>query len=707
MKGKLVLVFGLVFAIAAQAGVSDAVPSSGGEVDSPFSIVVGGTEDITWEARTAAPAPARYWSPGTGVVRDTIYFLGGRQSNAASVRTIFAYDIANDVWITSGLPNLLTTRRAGAGGRIGNKIYVAGGRDSSSVTLNTCQEFDVDTKTVTAKANMPLGSWANCGAVAGGKLYVIGSENSVGNTYEYDPAANTWATKATLAPGRGWAAAAGADGKVYVTGGSSTGSTLSDCWMYDPAANTWTQKANMPGPRIYHNMVSYNDETIYVLGGSADGAVAADRLVYKYDIASNTWSTETQMITARGWSMPNVVGNSIWIAYGSNCTTPTYLLNNEEGILAVPYATDVGVQTIVAPPPSMFQGTVAPRAEIKNFGTDPQSDIPVYCRIDSAGSNVYSEDVTHAGPLDPGATAEVVFPNWSSGPEGNVYQVTFFTDLSGDENPNNDTLSRTTTISGAPPEDTIHVDGPYSNNAVGLTAGGTFYTAARLTPTVGCNVIALIFYHHDPSQDQYAFVWGQNTSSNPGPVVESIPYTGADTMWIRCNLAAPYHINANEDVWVGPRYTHAAGQYPGGVDAGPAAPQRGGFINYDGSWTELRLVGLNFNWNIRAIVWYDGGVEEQVLEPARFEFLGAAPMPVRDFANIRYSLSKDAPVNLSIYNASGSRVRTLVDGVVERGERTVSWDRQDDGGRLVANGTYFYRLTVDGRTVSAKSVVLN
>ncbi|MEO0067676.1 MAG: kelch repeat-containing protein [candidate division WOR-3 bacterium] len=290
--------------------------------------------NLVWYNRTSAPSPGRYWCPGTGAVRDTIYFCGGRQQNATSVRTITAYDIQNDTWITSGLPTLLTPRRAGAGGRIGNKIYVAGGRDSLSTTLNTCEEFDVDTKTVTAKANMPAGAWACCGAVANNKLYVIGNENRTGTTYEYDPATNTWSTKASCPVGRGWAAAVGAGGKVYVCGGADpSNAELRDCWEYNPATNTWSQKANMPGTRIYHRAVAYQDTIIYVLGGSVTGTTPADNLVYRYHIPSNTWRTETPMNTRRGWEMANVVGGSIWVAYGSDCTTPTYLTNLEEGII--------------------------------------------------------------------------------------------------------------------------------------------------------------------------------------------------------------------------------------------------------------------------------------------------------------------------------------------------------------------------------------
>jgi hypothetical protein len=36
----------------------------------------------------------------------------------------------------------------------------------------------------------------------------------------------------------------------------------------------------------------------------------------------------------------------------------------------------------------------------------------------------------------------------------------------------------------------------------------------------------------------------------------------------------------------------------------------------------------------------------------------------------------------------------------------VTWNRTSNSGSRVSNGTYFYRLTVDGKSVSSKSVVL-
>lgn len=402
----------------------------------------GGSFGIVWSRQQSSPPPGRYWCPGTGVVRDTIYFLGGRidygGGNTNSTRTIWAYVPATNSWITTGLPTLLVPRRAGGGGRIGNKIYVAGGRDSSHITLNTCEEFDVDTKTVTQKASMPgTGCWACASAVAGNKLYIIGDENKTGNTFEYDPVANQWYTKASLPVGRGWAAAAGAQGKVYVFGGSDASSnTLSDCWEFNPGNNTWTQKAPMPGPRIYHTAVTYNDTLIFVLGGAADGAGYADSLVYCYHVLNNTWSVITPMPTSRGWLMANQVSGVIYASLGSDCATPTYLTVNE---MAMFVEHDVGVVRVVPSHRAPPNQQAVFRMLVKNYGEATEDFTVRMVVYDSiAGSNVIEDEkpVTGLGRND---SLWVVFDSLMP-VSGNIYLVTASVSLTGDENPYNDTL---------------------------------------------------------------------------------------------------------------------------------------------------------------------------------------------------------------------------------------------------------------------------
>ena len=50
------------------------------------------------------------------------------------------------------------------------------------------------------------------------------------------------------------------------------------------------------------------------------------------------------------------------------------------------------------------------RAQIMNFGTAPESNIPVYCHIDSAGTTIYNHNFTYVGPLAPGELRHLVQP---------------------------------------------------------------------------------------------------------------------------------------------------------------------------------------------------------------------------------------------------------------------------------------------------------
>ncbi|MFO7638877.1 MAG: S8 family serine peptidase [bacterium] len=261
---------------------------------------------------------------------------------------------------------------------------------------------------------------------------------------------------------------------------------------------------------------------------------------------------------------------------------------------------------------------------------------------------------------------------------------------------------------GGGDEETLKVHYVYNDNAVGLTNGGVFYTAARLTPTRGnCNVVAGIFLHHEASQNQRFFVWRGSTATNPGAVVESIPYTGSGTGWKRVELTQPFRVNAGEDVWLGPRYQHAAGQFPGGVDGGPPVSQRGGWLNYDGSWIELSSAGLDFNWMVAAIVRYDGAVEEDLLEPLPAGPAVSAPSFLVNPGRVEYSLPGAGRAELVVCDVSGKLVRMLASGVFPAGRHSAGWDLTDSRGRRVASGTYLFRLTVGGRTQTSRSVVLD
>jgi hypothetical protein len=84
-----------------------------------------------------------------------------------------------------------------------------------------------------------------------------------------------------------------------------------------------------------------------------------------------------------------------------------------------------------------------------------------------------------------------------------------------------------------------------------------------------------------------------------------------------------------------------------------------------------------------------------------------SPNPFNPTTSIRYSVASDgAKVAMHIYDVAGRRVATVLDRTSQAGDHIVSWDGRDDGGRLVASGIYFCRLSVDAWSASRKMVLL-
>jgi flagellar hook assembly protein FlgD len=59
-----------------------------------------------------------------------------------------------------------------------------------------------------------------------------------------------------------------------------------------------------------------------------------------------------------------------------------------------------------------------------------------------------------------------------------------------------------------------------------------------------------------------------------------------------------------------------------------------------------------------------------------------------------------------VYDVTGARVRTLVEGEVSGGKYTVEWDGRNDRGQTVGSGVYFYRLVERNFTQTKKMILL-
>jgi hypothetical protein len=99
-------------------------------------------------------------------------------------------------------------------------------------------------------------------------------------------------------------------------------------------------------------------------------------------------------------------------------------------------------------------------------------------------------------------------------------------------------------------------------------------------------------------------------------------------------------------------------------------------------------------------------VTEPVI-PTRFALYQNVPNPFNPTTTISYGVPVGGGVvTLRVYDVSGKLIRTLINGPQTVGQKTATWDGRDDGGRGVASGIYFYRLTAPGYTKTLKMLLL-
>ncbi len=82
------------------------------------------------------------------------------------------------------------------------------------------------------------------------------------------------------------------------------------------------------------------------------------------------------------------------------------------------------------------------------------------------------------------------------------------------------------------------------------------------------------------------------------------------------------------------------------------------------------------------------------------------PNPFNPTTQISYSLKKAGRVMITIYNALGEKVRTLVNEQKAPGTYKVMWDATSDAGVRVPSGVYYYSLHVNNFKATRQMILM-
>jgi len=81
------------------------------------------------------------------------------------------------------------------------------------------------------------------------------------------------------------------------------------------------------------------------------------------------------------------------------------------------------------------------------------------------------------------------------------------------------------------------------------------------------------------------------------------------------------------------------------------------------------------------------------------------PNPLSPRTSIVFTLPSKQAVDLAVFDLTGRRIRTLVDGVQDPGIHNIEWDGRSEAGVKVASGVYFYQMRA-GDTVHSRKLVV-
>uniref|UniRef100_A0A832I8K6 FlgD/Vpr Ig-like domain-containing protein n=1 Tax=Eiseniibacteriota bacterium TaxID=2212470 RepID=A0A832I8K6_UNCEI len=95
-----------------------------------------------------------------------------------------------------------------------------------------------------------------------------------------------------------------------------------------------------------------------------------------------------------------------------------------------------------------------------------------------------------------------------------------------------------------------------------------------------------------------------------------------------------------------------------------------------------------------------GGAVDVPVHPAPLALVTALeapyPNPMWHCADLTFTLARGGLVNISVFDAAGRRVRTVLNEYRAAGTHGTFWDGRNDAGRYERNGVYFVRMQAPG-----------
>lgn len=100
--------------------------------------------------------------------------------------------------------------------------------------------------------------------------------------------------------------------------------------------------------------------------------------------------------------------------------------------------------------------------------------------------------------------------------------------------------------------------------------------------------------------------------------------------------------------------------------------------------------------------------DHEVELPSSFYELTNSPNPFNPSTEINFNLTTEITENteIQIFNSKGQQIKQLVSDQLSAGQNTITWDGDDENGKPVSSGVYFYKLVSEKKELAANKMLL-
>ncbi|MCK4940960.1 immune inhibitor A [candidate division WOR-3 bacterium] len=444
--------------------------------------------------------------------------------------------------------------------------------------------------------------------------------------------------------------------------------------------------------------------------------------------AWGSWGVVTSYSGTTGpqWDSVDVsayTGDSIQVAFGyDDGNSWLYGATFDNVGFYLPPVSDVGTDAILEPVGVYsLNDVVTPQSQVRNFG-DFEEVFPVVFTMTHNAIVVYS-DTVDGMTLMPGEVDTAVFAPYTFG-EAGTYDLVSYTDMFGDQNPDNDTAYATAVIfewvEDFESSNGNFVPAPVTGAwewGVPTSGPGAAHSGTQLWATILAGVYANNANWTLTSQDYY-------DATEDNPLISFFHWYDIEGYYDGGNVK---YSTDNGTTWL---LLHPVGGYDDLAYSGNAGiPAESCFCGISAGWEAEEFiipvnagqtVKLRFHFGTDASVTYPGwyiddlaglgltyvGIAEEPGDGhiAIFGFAPSMSTIGRGNVSIAYTTTAPGHVSLKVYDATGRLVQTLVDRHQPIGEKSLVWNNKDINNRAVANGVYFLKLEAEGQVRTHKMI---